>query len=150
MLGTCYLNHNMLSEAVQAFSHVLSFLRSIEALNNLGIAYMRNGDYVLAVQNLLEAHNLAGSNATVALNLAILRHLQGNESSAQTILSQSIEEHPQDGMLQFLLGLVLKAQGKSDQAKSALSKAMRFGVNVQKLQREDPKSWARILSTFSP
>jgi len=51
-------------------------------------------------------------------------------------------------MLQFLLGVVLKAQGEPDRAVSAATKARNLGVNTDKLQTEDPKTWSRVLSTF--
>jgi tetratricopeptide (TPR) repeat protein len=144
MLGTCYLESNSVSDAIRCYTNLLSFARPIEALNNLGVAHLRQGDLPLALQDLLEAHNLARNNSTVALNLALLRHLQGNESAARTVLEESIKVYPGNGMLQLVLSLVLSVSGDKDKAALAVARAKSLGVDVEKLQSEDPKSWARI------
>lgn len=147
MLGTCYLESDSLSDAIRSYSSLLAFGRPIEALNNLGVAYLRNGDYSLAIEELLEARSLEGNNLTVALNLALLRHLQGNESAARSVLDEAIRAHPDSGMAQFILSLV--SSGSGDAAEAALSSARNLGVDVEKLKSEDPKSLARIFTTLA-
>lgn len=148
MLGTCFLESDSLTDAIRCYSSLLSFARPIEALNNLGVAYLRKGEYPLALQDFLEARNLAQNNSTVALNLALLRHLEGNESAARNVLEEAIKAHPANGMLQFMLSLVLRVVGDQDGASAALAKAKSLGVDVEKLQSEDPKSVARIFTTW--
>lgn len=148
MLGTCFLESDSLADAIRCYSRLLSFARPIEALNNLGVAYLRKGDYPLALQDFLEAHDLAQNNSTVALNLALLRHLEGNESSALDVLGEAIKAHPANGMLQYVLSLVLRAVGDQNGAASALAKARSLGVDVEKLQSENPKSLARPFTTW--
>jgi len=148
MLGTCYLQGDQSIQAIQAFSRMLQVSRPYEALNNLGVAYLRNGDNTPALNALLEAKNLARTDSTVSLNLAIVRHLQGNDSAAHGALEDAIKAHPKNGMLQFLLGVLLNMQGESDKASLATDKAKSLGINVEKLQSEDPKMWSRILLTW--
>lgn len=148
MLGTCYLISNSLSDAIRCYTNLLSFVRPIEALNNLGVAHLRQADYPLALQDLLEARNLARNDSTVGLNLALLRHLQGNESAARAVLEESIKVHAGNGMLQFALSIVLKVSGDADGAAAAAAKARNLGVDVEKLQSDDPKSWARLFTTL--
>ncbi len=150
MLGTCCLQQNSLDEAIQTFSQSLAISRSVEAINNLGVAYLLKGDYELALQNFLEAHNLAETDALVAINLAILRYLQGSNSAAYNVLVETAKVHPGNGMLHFLLGIVLRSQGKDEDARLVMSKAERYGIDVEKLQVKDPKNWIQVFSDLSP
>jgi Flp pilus assembly protein TadD len=144
MLGTCYLESNSLSDALRCYSDLLSFARPVEGLNNRGVANLRKGDYALALQDLLEAHKAAQSNATVTLNLALLRHLQGNEPAARATLEEALKIHAGNGMLQFLQGMVLEASGDTEGAAGAFARARSLDLDVDKLKSQDPKSWSRI------
>jgi Flp pilus assembly protein TadD len=143
MRGTCYLQEGLQAKAIQSLSSVTS--RSFEVLNNLGIAYLRNDKYRLASTALLEARRLAHSDSTVALNMAILRHLQRFNIAARNIVEEALKSHPRDGMLQFLMGFLLQAQGEKEKAASAFSNASSFGVNVETLQAEAPKTWTKAI-----
>ncbi len=148
MLGTCYLESNSLDEAVRSYGNLLSFSRQFEALNNRAVAYLRKGDYDLATQDLIEARGLAPENSTIALNLALLRHLQGNDTAARQVLDEGLEAHPANGMLQFVLSVVLRATGDADGAAAALDKAKAQQVDVARLLPQDQKSWARVFPTM--
>jgi Flp pilus assembly protein TadD len=146
MKGTCYLQSDLPDQAIQAFESLLRVSRPFEALNNIGVAYLRKGDTLPAVDALLEARNLARTDPTVSLNLAIARHLQGNYPAARAILEEACKSHPQNGMLQFMTGIVLKTQGESEKAAIATGKAKNLGINVEKLAIESPSKWTRVLS----
>jgi tetratricopeptide (TPR) repeat protein len=147
MRGTCYLLADQTIQAIQTLWRLQSS-RSYEALNNLGVAYLRKGDTALAQTSLMDAKNLSRTDATVSLNLGLARHLQGNDAAARPVLEDAARLHPKNGMLQFLLGIVLKGLGESDKASAATAKARSLGVNADKLQSEDPRSWSRLLSSF--
>jgi tetratricopeptide (TPR) repeat protein len=148
MLGTCYLQGDQTVKAIQMLAHVLQFSRPFEVLNNLGVAYLRSGDLALGINSLVEARNLARSNTTVALNLAIARHLQHNDPAARSVLEDAINIDSNNGMLQFVLGYLLKIQGESEAAALALDRAKNLGINIENLQQEDPKTWTRIISNL--
>jgi tetratricopeptide (TPR) repeat protein len=148
MLGSCYLQQNSYSNATQSFSHILAFVRPFEVLNNVGVAYLRAGDVPLAIQNLLEAHDHAKSNPTVSLNLALARHLQKNDAAALDLLQEAIKSYPNNGMLQYVLNVILSTQGESKAAAGAEAEARRLGIDIDKLRREDSKAWARILTVW--
>jgi len=150
MLGTCYLRQNALQEAMQAYGHILAVAKPVEVLNNLAVAYLRAGDLPLAVQNIIEARNLSKSNLTVALNLSIIRHLQRNDAAALEVLEETAKAYPSNGMVQYLMGVVLRSSGEPDRATTALETARRLGTDAMKLDAEDPKSWARILPVWAP
>lgn len=148
MRGTCYLQTDQTAQAVQSFYHLLQTARPYEALNNIAVAYLRKGDMNLAANSLVEARNQARSDPTVTMNLALVRHLQGNESAARSLLEEAYRVHPDYGMLQFLLSVVLKAQGESEKAVATSGRARNLGVNVEKMQAEDPVKWSRVLSSL--
>ncbi len=150
MCGTCFIQGDQPLEAIQAFSHILQVSRPFQVLNNLGVAYLRKGDNALALNTLAEARNLAHNDSTVSLNLAIARHLQGNDLAARSIIEEAIKAHPKSGMLQFMLGFLLKAQGESEKAAIATGKAKSLGINVEKLETEDPRTWSRLISSWEP
>jgi Flp pilus assembly protein TadD len=148
MRGTCYLQTDQPLQAVQSFYHLLQTARPYEALNNIGVAYIRKGDMALAATSLVEARSQARSDPTVSLNLALVRHLQGNESAARTLLEEASRTHPDQGMLQFLLSMVLKTEGENEKAAAAAGKARSLGIHLEKIQAEDPIKWSRALSNF--
>jgi tetratricopeptide (TPR) repeat protein len=148
MRGTCLLQGDQLLPSIQAFLQLFQFSRPFEALNNIGVAYLRKGDLALALNAFLEARMAARTDATVALNLALVRHLQGNDSAARTILEEACKSNPKNGMLQFIEGIVLRAQGDNERAASATARAKSLGMNVEKLQSEDPKMWSKVLSNM--
>jgi tetratricopeptide (TPR) repeat protein len=149
MMGTSYLQKGQPVQAIQSYEPMLHVARSFEVLNNLGIAYLRKGDTASALNALLEAKRLAQSDATVSLNLALARHLQGNDSAAVNVLEDAIRSHPRSGMLQFLLGYLLKIQGENEKAAIASGKAKSSGINFDKLKLDDPMSWSRPLLAFN-
>ena len=148
MLGTCYLKEDQSDKAIQILSRILQISRSYEALNNLGVAYLRQGDLALAINALVEANTLAPSNSTVSLNLAVARHLQRNETGALTLLREAIKNDAKNGMLQFLMGFLLKKHGENESAAVALGIAESLGINEEKLQQQHPKTWTRIISNW--
>jgi len=145
MRGTCYIQVDQPFLAIQTLSNLLLVSRSFEVLNNLGAAYLRKGDIALALNSFLDARNLARTDSAVLLNLSLIRHLQGNDVAARSVLEDAIKLHPKNGMLQFLMGIILKAQGESERSLTAITKAKGLGINTEKLQAEDPKMWSRVI-----
>ena len=148
-LGTCYLKQGGFQDAVRSFSAILSFVQSPQVLNNLGVAYLRKGDFTLAAQNLIEARNAARTEPTILVNLAIVRHLQGDTAVAHALLEEIAKSNPGRGMVQFMLGVVLRTRGESERSDLALAQAKRLGLDPEKLLTEDPKTWARLFTTWS-
>jgi Flp pilus assembly protein TadD len=144
MRGTCFLQEDQLTPAIQAFLHLFRLSRPFQALNNIGVAYLRKGELLPALNALLEAKTSARTDPIVSLNLAIARHLEGDDPGARIIVEEACKSEPQNGMLHFLMGFLLKAQGEDEKAAAAMAKARSLGINVQRLQSEDPKKWAKV------
>jgi tetratricopeptide (TPR) repeat protein len=150
MLGTCFLRQSLLDEAIQAYSHLLSFVQPHEVLNNIGVAYLRKGDYAIAIQDLIEARKLLPGDATIDLNLAIARFMEGNDSAARELLEQSVKAHPSNGMLAYLFGRVLRRLGEADQSAALMADAKRLGTDPERQDAQDPKTWTRTFSRWEP
>jgi Flp pilus assembly protein TadD len=148
--GNCYIREQNAGEAIQAFLSVLNLSHSAEILNNLGVAYLKQGDNFEGLNTLMEAKALAQNDPIVLLNLSIAQYLEGNGMAAYNALLEAMKSHPEDGMLQLMLGFLLQKQGEDEKAGVALGKAKSLGINVEKLLLEDPKSWLRIYSNWSP
>ncbi len=148
MLGVCYLKKDALAEAVRAYAAIAATSPSVAVLNNLGVAEVRQGDYALAVQHLLEANRLSKADPAVALNLAILRYLQGNMEAAQSILEQIVSGHPYRPLVLYLLNRVLDARGQPEKAAAVLGEARQIGAETEKLQTEDPRRWCHIFDAW--
>lgn len=148
-LGSCYMKTGDIQGAIRSFSGMLTLVSSPQALNNLGVAYLRKGDYLQAAQNLVEAGRSAHSEPTILANLALVRHLQGEDNAAKAILEESAKAHPERALIQFLLAVVLKTMGEQAQADSALGQARLLGFDPDKAAAEDPRSWARPFTTWT-
>jgi Flp pilus assembly protein TadD len=146
--GICSLRGNFPDMAVNAFLNLLSFCHSFEILNNLGVAYLREGEFNAARETLRESEKLAPTDATVSLNLALVLHMEGRDSEALKVLEEATSIHPGDGMLQFLAGSLMKAQGRDDGAEEAINNAKNLDIDVDSIEAHDPKEWARVFSSW--
>ncbi|MGD0307655.1 MAG: tetratricopeptide repeat protein [Acidobacteriota bacterium] len=149
MLGTCYLKLEDPSNAVEAYNSLLSRSQSLEAFNNLGVAYLRKGDFPQAARALSQARGFSESNASVILNLAIANRLRGDEAAALAFLEQAVGAHPDQGMIQYLYSLMLDKRGEPEKAARALDVARKLGIDVEKLPRQDPLTWTQIYLTWT-
>ena len=145
MLGVCYLKKNALTDAVRSFSAIVPETRSVAALNNLGVAELRQSDYAPAVEHLTEACRLSRADFAVALNLAILHYLRGDLDAAHKVLEQILAGNPNRPVALYLLSRVLERRGESEKAAEALAQAKRVGADTEKLRTEEPGNWCRVL-----
>jgi Flp pilus assembly protein TadD len=144
MLGTCYLQQNLLDEAIRAYEAVISFGQYPEVLNNLGVTFLRKKDLPLAAQNLVAARNLDKSDASIAFNLALLRYQENNFEAAATLLDECDKIQPGVAAVKRLAALVSRALGHAGEAESSSSSAKRLAPDESKNLGEEPLSWARI------
>lgn len=142
--GTCLLQLGHPVEAIQSLTNVLGSLRSYRVLNNIGVAYLRQGDTPKALNSFMEARYLARSDTTVIINLVIARHLEGNAAAAQSILSEALKRHPKNRMMHFLSGIVLKDLGNMEEAAAPIAKAKELGLKTETLEKEDPGKWCLV------
>jgi len=142
MKGTCYIQKRKLSEAIHAFSHILKFIRSAEALNNLGVAYLGTGDASKAIDYFKEAEALANENPTILSNLAVALFIKGDPVCARNAVEQALKLHSQDQRLQFLHAFLVKMRAKGGKRLPTEEEARGFGINADGIQLGDPNTWA--------
>ena len=144
MLGNCYLRQNAPVEAIQSYSAIPPFGQPVEVLNNLGVAYLRKGDYPQAGQTLEQAMALAKTDPIVVLNLAILWHVQGDSERASSLLEESLRSGPNQGLLYHLQGLIFASQGRTEQSTIALAEAHRLGIETGRLKTDDLRTLTQL------
>jgi tetratricopeptide (TPR) repeat protein len=149
MLGTCFLKQDNLMEAIASYNAFLARKPALEAYNNIGVAYLRRGDYPLAVQNLIEARKFARDDLTVALNLALLRHVDGDEPAALVLLEELVKTHADQGMVHYLYSVALAARGETQKAQAAAAQAVKLGIDAEKMKNQDPRGWAWIFPSWT-
>lgn len=148
MKGTCLCLKDSPEQGIQSLSTVLSISRSLEVLNNTGLAYLRKGDTQSAFGLLSEARIMARTDSTVSMNLAIAHLIQGSYSEAQNLLAEGIRSHPRNGMMHFLSGILMKKQGENDRAEEAMGKAKSMGINIGRLMALAPAEWTLMIFSW--
>ena len=145
MIGTCHLQLGENSRAIDDYTQLLSLARHAAALNNLAVAHVRRGDNILALRMLMEARTLAHDDPAVAINITIARYLTGNAPDAREFVEEAVTAYPGNGMLYFLSSFLIKEAGNEARAAEDLARAARFGVDVDRLMREEPQAWMRVI-----
>jgi tetratricopeptide (TPR) repeat protein len=143
-IGTCHLQMKQLPLAVETYSRILQNSRPYEVLNNLGIAHLRQGESLRALNAFNEAHTLAPDKPAISLNLAIALQIEGDVSRAGRIVEGAIKANPQNGMLHFMLGFLFRIQGEEEKAEKVLQEAANLGVHTKQLLEQDPTSWLQL------
>jgi Tfp pilus assembly protein PilF len=149
VMGSCYIQTDQSKLAIEAYSRILRDSRPPEVLNNLGVAYMREDENARALDAFSEANMLAPANPVTSLNLSIAQQIQGDISAAINTAEEAIHAHPNNRMLQFLLGFLFKSQGEEEKAAIAFQKAINQGLPVKKLLGQHPKAWTQIFTYCS-
>jgi len=93
---------------------------------------------------ILEAQTLAPTDATAALNLALIYYVQGNHAASMAVLEPACSAHPKtDAGVPD--GVVLKARNENPRAEEATGEARKLGIKVDRLEAEDPRGWSRVI-----
>ena len=149
MIGTCRLQMGETARAVESYSRLLSLIRHTAVLNNLAIAYIRSGNNDPALRALTEAHERDSDEPSIAINLTIARYLAGDVPAATKFIEEAIASYPGNGMLHYLSSFLMKQAGDEVRASADLARAARFGVDVDKLSREKPQEWMRVILNWT-
>lgn len=144
MVGTCRLQMGETVRAIEDYTRLLSLTRHPAALNNLAIAHVRGGDNILALRMFTEARELARDDPAIAINITITRYLAGNAPAARESVEEAVAAYPGNGMLHFLSSFLMKEAGNEARAAEDLARAARFGIDVDRLLREEPQLWLRV------
>lgn len=146
--GTCLIQKGLSAEALEVLSPILNAARSYQVLNNIGVAYLRMGEISAALSAFMEAIHISPADTMIAANLAITRHLEGNNGGARTLLEDVLVKRPNNAILQFLLSVVLKELGLESESALAMERARELGLNVNKMYRQEPRTWTMVFTTM--
>ena len=149
MIGTCRLQLGEIARAIEDYTRILASSRHVAVLNNLAVAHIRGGDNVLALNALIEADAQSRGDPIIAMNLSIARYLAGNASAARETIEEAVAAYPGNGMLYFISSFLVKEAGNEERAAEDLARASRFGIDVERLSREEPQLWMRVITDLS-
>ena len=102
----------------------------------------------MALSTLAEAGARAGGDPAIIMNLAIARYLAGNAAAARETIEEAVVAYPGNGMLYFISSFLLKEAGNEELAEEHFARASRFGIEVERLSREEPRFWMRIITDW--
>lgn len=105
-IGDCQIHLNKPESAIITFQKVIDLEQnSIEAYNNLGVAYMFSGDFEKAENAYLHALQFKPDHIQTLKNLAFLYYQQENRlGDAAQLLAGIINNFPEDCDALFLMG----------------------------------------------
>ena len=121
----------------------------MEVLNNLGVAYLREGELPLAVDYLKQARSMEENSVVVALNLAIIRFLQEDYDAAISLLDDALKLNDSHGLGHYLRSRALQARGDSAKSEEAMAHAIRLSIDPEKLKHDDPRNWTQFFMSAS-
>jgi len=149
MIGTCRLQLGETARAIEDYTRLLSMTRHTAALNNLAVAHIRGGDNAGALRALVEARAQKQGDPTIAINIVIAHYLAGGAPAAMKFVEEGIKAYPGNGMLYFLSSFLMDKAGNEARAAADKARALRFGVNVDRLSGEEPKAWMRVILNWT-
>ena len=149
MIGTCRLQMGETARAVEDYTRLISLDRHTAALNNLAVAHIRSGDNVLALRTLVEAHAQERDNPAVAINLTIARYLAGDAKAAMEFVEKAVAAYPGNGMMYFLSSFLMEEAGNEERASADMARAVRFGIDVDRLLSDKPQAWTRVILNWT-
>jgi len=148
LLGNCHLGENRLEQAIREYESIAAVAESPATANNLAVACLRKGDFARAGSFLSAAAALAPSDATISLNMAVLRLAEGDHDAALLLTEGFLGLHPSSAMLLFLRGEILLRTGRTQEGKASIERAQHLGIDPESLQHLEPTRWARIFEVW--
>lgn len=131
-----------LEEAIETLEIVHKQAANTNTYGSLGVLYLEkakeNGEFESVLEFMLEAYDYNESDKTIADNLGELYYIMGEYEKAEKVYIELMKLNFFTPMPHYNYGRVLKALGKTDEAKEAFEKALdqRF-TSVLTISRED-------------
>jgi tetratricopeptide (TPR) repeat protein len=126
--GDCHIHLQQPELAIPYFRNVVDIEPdSVEARNNLGVAYMFALDYPNAEETYLEALQFKPDHVQTLKNLAFLYYQQEERlGDAATLLASVIRKEPSDCEALYLLGMCYQIGGQTDSATLCFERILTF------------------------
>lgn len=126
--GDCHIHLEQPEEAIPFFYKVTEIQpKSVEAWNNLGVAYMFAQDFASAEKTYLEALQFQPDNLSTLKNLAFLLYQQEDRvGEAATLLANLIRRYPSDCEALYLMGMCYQQGGETDSARVCFERMLQY------------------------
>jgi len=131
--GDCHIHLEHPEEAIPFFYKVTELQpQSVEAWNNLGVAYMFAQDFAGAEKTFLEALQYQPDNLAVLKNLAFLLYQQEDRlGEAATLLASLIRRNPSDCEVLYLMGKCYQYGGQNESARVCFDQILKLQPDSQ-------------------
>ena len=134
--GDILLSREKLDDALLAYREASKLNdQSLRALLGMGEIHHQRGNVAEALANFKLAQGIEPSNLTAGLGVsrALISSVgEGNLKTARTNLEETLQEHPQEPRVHFLLGQVMAELNHADRAMASYEKAI--ALNEQYLE----------------
>jgi tetratricopeptide (TPR) repeat protein len=125
-MGNCEIHIQQPEAAISCFEKVIELdPESVEALNNLAVAYMFSGEYVSSEETYLKALQFQPDHLPTLKNLAFLYYQQEErQGDAALLLANVIRKAPSDCEALYLMGMCYQAGGQIDSARVCFERVL--------------------------
>lgn len=128
-LGKAYLNMKIYDQALKLFDSVLaSDPSSSEALTGSGFIYIEKGNFEEALSCFQRALEISKENLEAKYGIALLYHSMGKNLWAERQIESVLAEAPYHFDTLMLLGAIRSREGRTEEAKEIISKAIDAGT----------------------
>jgi len=125
-MGECEIHLQQPEAAIPCFEKVIELdPESVEALNNLAVAYMFFGNYASSEETYLKALQYQPDHLPTLKNLAFLYYQQEERlGDAALLLANVIRTAPSDCEALYLMGMCYQAGGQMDSARVCFNRVL--------------------------
>jgi Tfp pilus assembly protein PilF len=124
--GLILMGRNAHEKAIECFQKAVEELDYAPAYNNLGLAFLHQGDFARAAAAYQEAIDLEPRNASYRFNLGLAYEKQGDDESAIAAFKEAIVLRPDYSKAYLSMALSFQRLGKIAQARQALQQLLRL------------------------
>jgi Flp pilus assembly protein TadD len=131
LMGVVYMELGMDEDAVRYLEKAIDLLPyDFQSRNNLGIVYGRTNEFEKGINELETAMTLNPNDDAIKINLAILYERMNNYAKSEEILNYVISRDPKNGNLYFRKGLLLRKEGRIEEAISEYKKSIELAPQI--------------------
>lgn len=131
LMGVVYMELGMDKDAVKYLEKAVELLPyDYQSRNNLGIVYGRTNEFEKGINELVTAIRLKPEDDTIKINLAVLYERMKNYGKSEEMLGYLISRDPKNANLYFRKGLLLKKEGRMEEAISEYNKSIELAPQI--------------------
>jgi protein O-mannosyl-transferase len=131
LMGVVYMELGMDKDAVKYLEKAVELLSyDYQSRNNLGIVYGRMNEFEKGIDELVTAIQLKPDDDTIKINLAVLYERMKNYGKSEEVLDYLISRDPKNANLYFRKGLLLKKEGRMEEAISQFGRSIELAPQI--------------------